>query len=222
MKLFKKVLAVALVGAMAVSMLTACGESSKTADIKDALKDVGVTTTKPMNKETNKVMAEMQSAAVKMAALDTTTDPSAVTKFVTEEQGKLKGMTQYTFSNEAGTGSYDLYIWTNGADKREGVGKGKYPYLRKVDYTNHVNKPTSLAVLFSKQFVEKGMFSGSDESMKALQDVLKTAKTKNGGQAVANPKVGISCQKVYGMDVLLVTVPSDIELSQTGATKTVK
>lgn len=34
MKLFKKVLAVALVGAMAVSMLTACRDSSKTADIK--------------------------------------------------------------------------------------------------------------------------------------------------------------------------------------------
>ena len=219
MKLFKKVLAVVLVGAMAVSMLTACGESSKTADIKNALKDVGVTTTQTMNKETNKVMDEMQSAAVKMAALDTT-NAEAVTKFVTEEQGKLKEMTQYTFSNEAGTGSYDLYIWTNGADKREGVGKGKYPYLRKVDYTNHVNKPTSLAVLFSKQFVEKGVFSGSDESMEALQSVLKTAKKD--GQTVENLKVGISCQKVYGMDVLLVTVPSDIVLDQTGATKTVK
>ena len=219
MKLFKKVLAVVLVGAMAVSMLTACGESSKTADIKNALKDVGVTTTKTMNKETNKVMDEMQSAAVKMATLDTT-DTAAVGKFVTEEQGKLKGMTQYTFSNEAGAGSYDLYIWTNGADKRAEAGTGKYPYLRKVDYTNHVNKPTSLAVLFSKQFVEKGVFSGSDESMEALQSVLKTAKKD--GQTVENLKVGISCQKVYGMDVLLVTVPSDIVLDQTGATKTVK
>lgn len=219
MKLFKKVLAVVLVGAMAVSMLTACGESSKTADIKNALKDVGVTTTKTMNKETNKVMDEMQSAAVKMATLDTT-DTTAVGKFVTEEQGKLKGMTQYTFSNEAGAGSYDLYIWTNGADKRAEAGTGKYPYLRKVDYTNHVNKPTSLAVLFSKQFVEKGVFSGSDESMEALQSVLKTAKKD--GQTVENLKVGISCQKVYGMDVLLVTVPSDIVLDQTGATKTVK
>lgn len=219
MKLFKKVLAVVLVGAMAVSMLTACGESSKTADIKNALKDVGVTTTKTMNKETNKVMDEMQSAAVKMATLDTT-DTTAVGKFVTEEQGKLKGMTQYTFSNEAGAGPYDLYIWTNGADKRAEAGTGKYPYLRKVDYTNHVNKPTSLAVLFSKQFVEKGVFSGSDESMEALQSVLKTAKKD--GQTVENLKVGISCQKVYGMDVLLVTVPSDIVLDQTGATKTVK
>ena len=219
MKLFKKVLAVVLVGAMAVPMLTACGESSKTADIKNALKDVGVTTTKTMNKETNKVMDEMQSAAVKMATLDTT-DTAAVGKFVTEEQGKLKGMTQYTFSNEAGAGSYDLYIWTNGADKRAEAGTGKYPYLRKVDYTNHVNKPTSLAVLFSKQFVEKGVFSGSDESMEALQSVLKTAKKD--GQTVENLKVGISCQKVYGMDVLLVTVPSDIVLDQTGATKTVK
>ena len=85
MKLFKKVLAVALVGAMAVSMLTACKDSSKTADIKDALKDVGVTTTKTMNKETNKVMTEMQSAAVKVAALDFS-DTAAVGKFVSEEQ----------------------------------------------------------------------------------------------------------------------------------------
>lgn len=219
MKLFKKVLAVVLVGAMAVSMLTACGDSSKTADIKDALKDVGVTTTKTMNKETNKVMDEMQSAAVKMAALDTT-NQTEVGKFVTAEQEKLKGMTQYTFSNAADTGSYDLYIWTNGADRRAEAGNGRYPYLRKVDYENHVSKPTSLAVLFSKQFVEKGVFSGSDESMEALQSVLKTAK-KN-GQPVENLKVGISCQKVYGMDVLLVTVPSDIKLSQDDADKTVK
>lgn len=219
MKLFKKVLAVVLVGAMAVSMLTACGDSSKTADIKNALKDVGVTTTKTMNKETNKVMDEMQSAAVKMAALDTK-DPTAATQFATAEQEKLREMTQYTFSNAEGAGSYDLYIWTNGADKRPGVGGGKYPYLRKVDYENHVSKPQSLAVLFSKQFVEKGVFSGSDESMKALQDVLKAA-TKD-GKPVENLKVGISCQKVYGMDVLLVTVPSDIVLSQADATTTVK
>ena len=219
MKLFKKVLAVVLVGAMAVSMLTACGESSKTADIKNALKDVGVTTNKTMNKETNKVMDEMQSAAVKMAALDTK-DPTAATQFATAEQEKLREMTQYTFSNAEGAGSYDLYIWTNGADKRPGVGGGKYPYLRKVDYENHVSKPQSLAVLFSKQFVEKGVFSGSDASMKALQDVLKAA-TKD-GKPVENLKVGISCQKVYGMDVLLVTVPSDIVLSQADATTTVK
>lgn len=219
MKLFKKVLAVALVGAMAVSMLTACGDSSKTADVKKALKDVGVTTTKTMNKETNKVMNEMQSAAVKVAALDTS-DTAAVGKFVAEEQEKLRGMTQYTFSNAAGNGSYDLYIWTNGADKRPGVGTGKYPYLRKVDYANHVNEPKTLAALFSKQFVEKGVFSGSDESMEALQSVLKAA-TKD-GKPVENLKVGISCQKVYGYDVLLVTVPSDIVLSQDGADKTVK
>lgn len=219
MKLFKKVLAVALVGAMAVSMLTACGDSSKTADIKNALKDVGVTTTKTMNKETNKVMDEMQSAAVKMAALNPS-DTAAATQFATAEQEKLREMTQYTFSNAEGTGSYDLYIWTNGAERRPEAGRGKYPYLRKVDYTNHVSNPTNLAVLFSKQFVEKGVFSGSDESMKALQDVLKTAK-KN-GQPVENLKVGISCQKVYGMDVLLVTVPSDIKLDQTDATTTVK
>lgn len=219
MKLFKKVLAVALVGAMAVSMLTACRDSSKTADIKDALKDVGVTTTKTMNKETNKVMTEKQSAAVKVAALDFS-DTAAVGKFVSEEQEKLRGMTQYTFSNATGAGSYDLYIWTNGADRRAEAGTGRYPYLRKVDYENHVSKPKTLTALFSKQFVEKGAFSGSDESMEALQNVLKAA-TKD-GKPVENLKVGISCQKVYGYDVLLVTVPSDIVLSQTDAPKTVK
>ena len=217
MKLFKKVLAVALVGAMAVSMLTACGDSSKTADVKKALKDVGVTTTKTMNKETNKVMAEMQSAAVKVAALDFS-DTAAVEKFVTEEQGKLRGMTQYTFSNAEDAGSYDLYIWTNGAEKRAEVGKGKYPYLRKVDYENHVSKPKTLTALFSKQFVEKGVFSGSDESMEALQSVLKAA-TKD-GKPVENLKVGISCQKVYGYDVLLVTVPAGTTIPQTSAPKT--
>lgn len=217
MKLFKKVLAVVLVGAMAVSMLTACGDSTKTADIKNALKDVGVTATKPMNKETNKVMAEMQSAAVKMAALDPS-DTAAATQFVTAEQEKLKEMTQYTFSNAAGTGSYDLYIWTNGAEKRVGAGTGKYPYLRKVNYTDHVSKPKTLAALFSKDFVEKGVFSGSDESMKALQDVLKAA-TK-GGQTVENLKVGISCQKVYGMDVLLVTVPHGASVPETTKSST--
>ena len=41
MKLFKKVLAVVLVGAMAVSMLTACG-SSKSSKVKDALKDFDI------------------------------------------------------------------------------------------------------------------------------------------------------------------------------------
>lgn len=68
MKLFKKVLAVALVGAMAVSMLTACGDSSKTADVKKALKDVGVTTTKTMNKETNRAADKLQSAAAAVTA----------------------------------------------------------------------------------------------------------------------------------------------------------
>ena len=97
-------------------------------------------------------MNEMQSAAVKVAALDTS-DTAAVEKFVAEEQEKLRGMTQYTFSNAAGNGSYDLYIWTNGADRRAEADTGRYPYLRKVDYENNVSKPKTLTALFSKQFV---------------------------------------------------------------------
>lgn len=45
--------------------------------------------------------------------------------------------------------------------------------------------------------------TGSDATLATLKSVLGDA-TLN-GQKVTN--VGISCQKVYGMDVLLVTVP---------------
>ena len=67
MKLFKKVLAVVLVGAMAVSMLTACS-SSEVSKVKNALKDVGVTTTKTMNKATNRAADKLQSAAAAVTA----------------------------------------------------------------------------------------------------------------------------------------------------------
>lgn len=218
MKLFKKVLAVVLVGAMAVSMLTACGDSSKTADIKNALKDVGVTTNKTMNKETNKAMDELQSATASIANGTATAAQAAA---------EVKKMTEYSFAHTAtgalGTGkgdggAYDLYIWTNGVKKADALGGGYYPYLYRVDPI-HVGE-SNLSRLMAKDFVKQGVFSGSDESMKALQDVLKTAKKD--GQPVENLKVGISCQKVYGYDVLLVTVPSDIVLDQTGATTIVK
>ena len=219
MKLFKKVLAVVLVGAMAVSMLTACGDSSKTADIKDALKDVGVTTNKTMNKETNKAMDELQSATASIANGTATAAQAAA---------EVAKMTEYSFAHTAATGAggagkgnggaYDLYIWTNGVEKAPALGGGHYPYLYRVDPI-HVSA-TNLSRLMAKDFVKQGMFSGSDESMKALQDVLKSA-TKE-GNTVKNLKVGISCQKVYGYDVLLVTVPSDIVLDQTGATTIVK
>lgn len=218
MKLFKKVLAVVLVGAMAVSMLTACGDSSKTADIKDALKDVGVTTTKTMNKETNKAMDELQSATASIANGTATAAQAAA---------EVAKMTEYSFAHKAinqnGTGkgdggAYDLYIWTNGVEKAAALGGGHYPYLYRVDPI-HVSE-RNLSRLMAKDFVKQGMFSGSDESMKALQNVLKSAKKD--GQPVENLKVGISCQKVYGYDVLLVTVPSDIVLDQTGATTIVK
>ena len=218
MKLFKKVLAVVLVGAMAVSMLTACGESSKTADIKNALKDVGVTTNKTMNKETNKAMDELQSATASIANNTATAEEAAA---------EVAKMTEYSFAHAAtgssgagkgNGGAYDLYIWTNGVEKATALGGGHYPYLYRVDPI-HVSA-TNLSRLMAKDFVKQGVFSGSDESMKALQDVLKTAKKD--GQPVENLKVGISCQKVYGYDVLLVTVPSDIEIAQTPATTTVK
>lgn len=210
MKLFKKVLAVALVGAMAVSMLTACGDSSKTADVKNALKDVGVTTTKTMNKATNRAADKLQSATAAVTA-----DPTKAESISNE----VKQMTEYSFAHAATSaggigngGVYDLYIWTNGADGKPGG--GTYPYLYRVDPI-HVTKD-NLSRLLPKAFVQKGVFDGSDATLETLKSVLGGA-TLN-GQKVTN--VGISCQKVYGMDVLLVTVPHGANVPQTTKSST--
>ena len=61
MKLFKKVLAVVLVGAMAVSMLTACG-SSEVSKVKDALKDAGVTIDSAKMASANKASGALEKA----------------------------------------------------------------------------------------------------------------------------------------------------------------
>ena len=212
MKLFKKVLAVVLVGAMAVSMLTACGESSKTADIKNALKDVGITATKPMNKETNKAMDALQSATASIANGTATAEQASA---------EVKKMTEYSFAHTANGqggagigngGVYDLYIWTNGADGKPGG--GNYPYLYRVDPI-HVTKE-NLSRLMAKDFVQKGVFDGSDATLATLKSVLGDATLNS--QKVTN--VGISCQKVYGMDVLLVTVPHGASVPQTTKSST--
>lgn len=67
MKLFKKVLAVALVGAMAVSMLTACG-SSKSSKVKDALKDFDIKMDAAMVQDTEKMMGGLQQLTEKVTS----------------------------------------------------------------------------------------------------------------------------------------------------------
>ena len=104
MKLFKKVLAVVLVGAMAVSMLTACGSASKTTKVKNALKNVGVKQDAAMVADTEKAMAGLQKGteAYKAAADDTAKQQvvAALSSKLTGEQAK-----DYTFSNNSGTGN---------------------------------------------------------------------------------------------------------------------
>lgn len=206
MKLFKKVLAVVLVGAMAVSMLTACS-SSEVSKVKNALKDVGVTTTKTMNKATNRAADKLQSAAAAVTA-----DPTKAESISNE----VKQMTEYSFAHTANGeggvgigngGVYDLYIWTNGADGKPG-GKN-YPYLYRVDPIHVTAK--NLSRLLTKDFVQKGVFDGSDATLETLKSVLGDVKLN--GQKVTN--VGISCQKIYGIDVLLVTVPHGASVPET-------
>lgn len=207
MKLFKKVLAVALVGAMAVSMLTACG-SSKSSKVKDALKDFDIKMDSAMVQDTEKMMGGLQklTGAVTSGAVDLKNETQ-----MKEISGKFNTMTDYTFSTSAGTGKYDLYIWTNGADGRPASGgkTERYPYLMKVQNV-HVSEK-NLPRLLDKEFIQKGEFSGNTEAVDILRSLLKGAGVE---------KAGISVDKVYGKDVLLVTVPAGTTIPQTAAPKT--
>ncbi|MDY5549416.1 MAG: hypothetical protein SPF64_03615 [Faecalibacterium longum] len=193
MKLFKKVLAVALVGAMAVSMLTACG-SSEISKVKDALKDAGIAQNSAMTADANDAMSKLQKATNAIAAgeLNMTNGED-----VDKVQAELAKMADFSFNDPTtgtATSKYDLYIWTNGSYGRPtNSGKTFYPYLMKVTST-HVSDDR-LPALLDKNFVKMGKFEASDQNLEILKKVLKGVNS-----------AGVSCQKVYGMDVLLVVV----------------
>lgn len=212
MKLFKKVLAVALVGAMAVSMLTACGSSKQTKAVNKVGKGNALVA------ETNAAMASLQkmSATANVTDSDVTAYNEALKKqakgeeLSTEEKELVAAMnsklnaarneiaqnlSQFTCSRENATDAkYDLYIWTNAAENP--TTKKHYAYLMRVDYNNHI-KGSRLALLVSPSFVELGEFKGTDLDYAILKDVLKDVEGD----------VGISVSKVYGKDVLMVAVP---------------
>lgn len=207
MKLFKKVLAVVLVGAMAVSMLTACG-SSKSSKVKDALKDFDIKMDAAMVQDTEKMMGGLQKLTGAVTSGTVKLNDETQMENISKEFNK---MTDYTFSSSTGAGKYDLYIWTNGADGRP-AGSGKtvrYPYLMKVQNV-HVSEK-NLPRLLDKEFIQKGEFSGNSEALDILRSLLKVANVE---------KAGISVGKVYGKDVLLVTVPAGTTIPQTAAPKT--
>lgn len=193
MKLFKKVLAVVLVGAMAVSMLTACS-SSEVSKVKDALKDAGIARNSAMTADANDAMSKLQKATNAIAAgqLDMTKSDD-----VDKVQAELAKMADFSFNDPASgtaTSKYDLYIWTNGSYGRPATsGKTFYPYLMKVTPI-HVSDD-HLPALLNKDFIKKGEFEASNQNLEILKKVLKDVKS-----------AGVSCQKIYGMDVLLVVV----------------
>lgn len=206
MKLFKKVLAVVLVGAMAVSMLTACS-SSKSSKVKDALKDFDIKMDSAMVQNTEKLMGGLQMITEKVTSGEIDLDDGTGLDRVVEG---FKTMTDYSFT----TGSdkkYDLYIWTNGAGGHQVSSSTteRYPYLMKVKAA-HVSKE-GLKRLLQKEFVQKGEFSGNSEAVDILRSLLKGAGVE---------KAGVSVGKVYGKDVLLVTVPAGTTIPQTAAPKT--
>ena len=205
MKLFKKVLAVVLVGAMAVSMLTACG-ASKSSKVKDALKDFDIKMDPAMVQNTEKLMGGLQMITEKVTSGKINLNDGTGLDRVVEG---FKTMTDYSFT-EGSDKKYDLYIWTNGAGGHQvSSGTEKYPYLMKVQAA-HVSKE-GLKRLLQKEFIQKGEFSGNSEALDILRSLLKVANVE---------KAGISVGKVYGKDVLLVTVPAGTTIPQTAAPKT--
>lgn len=201
MKLFKKVLAVALVGAMAVSMLTACS-SSEISKVKNALKDAGVTIDSAKMASANKASGALKKATETFKG-DVPTDDEAKAA-----QAELTKMTEFSFNDAAGsstTSKYDLYIWTNGVvNQTEGMGN-TYSYLKKVE-ARHVTKE-GLMRLLAKDFIKQGEFKGTQSDYDNLKEVLKDAKS-----------AGVSIQKVYGVNVLLVVVEKGATVSPLGAT----
>ena len=121
MKLFKKVLAVVLVGAMAVSMLTACG-SSEIVEGEGCPEGCSTSRWTPLRwfrtprrcigRHFSRLTEKVTSGTV-----DPTNGRSGCTDHTVES---LVRMTDYSFNDAAGSstgaGKYDLYIWTNGAD----------------------------------------------------------------------------------------------------------
>lgn len=223
MKLFKKVLAVVLVGAMAVSMLTACGSSKQTKAVNKVGKGNALVA------ETSDAMASLQKmsatanvtnsdvkeyyAALAKQAAGTSLTPEE-TALLATMKGKLdtarneiaQNLSQFTCASATSSSApYDLYIWTNAAENP--TTHAHYAYLMKVKYDYHIATPR-LALLVSPGFVELGEFKGTDSDYAILKDVLKDA----------GDKVGISISKVYGKDVLLVAVPKDATVSDFGKT----
>lgn len=220
MKLFKKVLAVVLVGAMAVSMLTACGSSKQTKAVNKVGKGNALVA------ETSDAMASLQkmSATANVTDSDVTAYYKALAKgngqseaekaLVKTMNDKLdaarteiaQNLSQFTCAKaDSSSATYDLYIWTNAAENP--TTHAHYAYLMKVNYNDHI-KGSRLALLVSPGFVELGEFKGTDLDYAILKDVLKDA----------GDKVGISISKVYGKDVLLVAVPKGKPVSDFGKT----
>ena len=220
MKLFKKVLAVVLVGAMAVSMLTACGSSKQTKAVNKVGKGNALVA------ETSDAMASLQkmSATANVTDSDVTAYYKALAKgngqseaekaLVKTMNDKLdaarteiaQNLSQFTCAKaDSSSATYDLYIWTNAAENP--TTHAHYAYLMKVNYNDHI-KGSRLALLVSPGFVELGEFEGTDLDYAILKDVLKDA----------GDQVGISISKVYGKDVLLVAVPKGKPVSDFGKT----
>ena len=220
MKLFKKVLAVVLVGAMAVSMLTACGSSKQTKAVNKVGKGNALVA------ETSDAMASLQkmSATANVTDSDVTAYYKALAKgngqseaekaLVKTMNDKLdaarteiaQNLSQFTCAKaDSSSATYDLYIWTNAAENP--TTHAHYTYLMKVNYNDHI-KGSRLALLVSPGFVELGEFKGTDLDYAILKDVLKDA----------GDQVGISISKVYGKDVLLVAVPKGKPVSDFGKT----
>lgn len=216
MKMFKKALAAILLGAMALTM-TACWPTPAAGNSKTAQAVATVGKGNALASESNTAMTALQtvtktadiSDADAMAALTAPESEAgkAALKKLDAVRANVTDMKEFTCSNEAGEGTYDLYIWTNGAENPTATPKVNYPYLRKVSYKDHI-QGSRLALLVSPSFVKLGVFNGSTADYEHLKEALANVETGN---------VGMTISQVYGVDVLLVAVPKGSNVPQTPA-----
>ena len=183
MKLFKKALAAVLLGAMALTMTACWGWGAPAAGnnkTSQAVAAAGKTNT--YSEESTKAL----NALVNVVAAEDSAD---------EAVKQLQEMKEFSFASATASedAKYDLYIWTNGIDKKSPL-TGKYPYLHKLTNT-HVSQ-TQMMRLLAKEFIAQGNFKGTSEDYQHLKQSLANAKKD----------VGITITNVQGTDVLVVVV----------------
>ena len=180
MKMAKKFLAVALAGALALSVLTGCGNSVKSKDIADSLTKMGVKV--EQDDGVDKAAEETLAAIEAIIASDTNTaagedDKITLDNAVNDTTGKIIEINNIiTDTTNAVQKALGVYTASGAADaEKENVGKKVRVALVK---TENATKDASLQAAIAKD----ALFTAQAPTFTNFADTgkLGTAKTSDG------------------------------------------